>query len=1075
MSEIPLLYTKFLIPRLGENIFSRPRISTWIENNLDKRLILLSAPAGYGKTTALVDILDGIDRPYAWCQIDSSDGDPTTFLTSLIEAIRDWPSINNPNGQMIGQTARILLGGSDPNFSPQQVLTVLINDLYENAKLPAIIILDDYHNISNPAVHNLVEFLLENLPPGLCLIISTRVDPPLMLARFRVRGQLAELRTPALRFRDDEIKAWSETCLPGLSSDLISKLSEKTEGWAAALQIVRSSWCENDPQDLGQLILNLTGSQRFIFEFLADEVFRRLPIGEQDFLLRTSILPQLNVSACKALTEIKDTQNMLEHLERQNLFLISLDPQNNWYRYHFLFREFLLNRLERDNPELYKSQQLKAGNFYAEQNEFEAALSYYLTAQDYESSTAMIIQFAEDVVERGRVDAIQQYLSEIPESVIQKNPKLLLICGNVYLRKGQIGTAMNAIADAKDEFTRQGQYAGISRALTTLSEIYRSQGNYKEALNLSSEAVVVAPLEDHAIRSEALIALAKCTGFLTGMDQGRALAEQAVEESRQAGELIGPVARANLLQSLGQICWWHGDPHATVQYCEEALRLVKDDFSPTAAKANISLASPYLYWRDFSSALKYAERGLEIAQTLNLKELIPSAYTVLGNVLTRLGETARAENCLRQAMKIGQQIGVASYEHLMAAGYLALNLCQQGRVDEAQQLAEGALWAHSNNPDTYEAFVCRSVLADVALEKQELYKAKNLYEELVKVGERRQFKIPLSLVNLGLAYIFLNSDQKDLGLDYARRSLKLIEPTQAIQLFLDQGERARLVCQALSETHETTPFVQKVLDNYLTISHNLHLTESSTVFVNCLGNFTVRVGDEVITQDRWVSSKARDLLAYFVTNRRDRITADQVFEAIWSDKPGRGLAAFHTALTRLRNALRGDSNLHRFILVESGDYLLDSARFVVDVDEFDNALAKARAAVDARIEANWYQKAVDVYHGEFLQNLYYDWLMAERQRLTMAYLGALKALADYHYDNSRYIWSLEMLQRALRIDNLQEDVHCQLMRVFAALDDRAGLIHHYNELTEILHDELGLDPSPVTKRLYEQLIHSKVD
>ncbi len=316
-------------------------------------------------------------------------------------------------------------------------------------------------------------------------------------------------------------------------------------------------------------------------------------------------------------------------------------------------------------------------------------------------------------------------------------------------------------------------------------------------------------------------------------------------------------------------------------------------------------------------ALEYAERGLEIAQTLHLHELLPSAYTALGNVLTRRGETARAEACLRQSMEMAQNLGLAAYERLMATGYLAYNLYSQGRVDEARQLAEGALWAYTGSLDTYEAYVCRSVLADVALEQRQLARAETIYTELVEVGERRQFRIPLAMVYFGLAYIHLVTDRRETGLAFASKALAMIEPTQAVQLFIDQGERSRVVCKALQEAGEMSSFLGRVIEHLPATQPTITFTHK-TVMVRCLGTLRVLVGSDEISQERWVSTKARDLLAYFITFRGEHIPAERAFEAIWADKPGRGMTAFHTALSRLRSALRLGESTPRFILVESG-------------------------------------------------------------------------------------------------------------------------------------------------------------
>jgi LuxR family transcriptional regulator, maltose regulon positive regulatory protein len=823
-----------------------------------------------------------------------------------------------------------------------------------------------------------------------------------------------------------------------------------------------------------ETIAGLSGSHRYIFEYLAEEVLRRQSAEVQDFLLSVSVLDQMDAISCNRLSGRCDSQDILEELERHNLFIASLDQQRRWFRFHNLFREFLLDRLKvsQDRQLRLESLEETAGDYYSEQGEWEAAFRHYLRASNYEAASRAAVIFAANLVERGRVEVLHRFLSALPEQHLRANPELLLQHGNAHRRLGQAGQAMNAYEEARNCFAALGNASGVCRALTRLAEGYRVQGRYTQAEALASEALSHALPDDHAARAGALMALAKSQGFLTNMNQGRALAEQAVAEARLAGDRFSPLARASFLQSLGQICWWHGDPHATVQYCEEALKLALDERSPLAAQTYLLLVTPQLYWRELDTALQYAERGLQIAQNLQLTELLPAAYTALGNVLTRLGETARAEACLRQSLDLAQQLGLASYDQLMATGYLAYNLYSQGRVDEAWQLAEGALWAYTGSPDTYEAYVCRSVLADVALEGNRFSRAEALYNELLEVGERRQFRIPLSLVYLGLAYIHLVTGRKETGLEYAERALELIEPTREFQLFVDQGERSRVVCQALLENGYSSPFTERVLKHLPVkrrLKSNLQI-EDKAVVVKCLGGLRVFVDGEEISQERWVSAKARDLLAYFVTFRGERIPVERVYDAIWANKAGRGLTAFHTALSRLRGALRSNNSDLRFILVEAGEYRLDAARFNIDIDIFDTALKKARAASSEEAAAQWHEQATSLYHGEYLQNLYYDWLFPERRRLAQDYLNTLRALADYHYNHKRYTQALELLQRALRMDNLIEDLHCQVMRVFAGLGDRAGLVRQYDELKEILASELTLKPLESTDRLFKRLI-----
>ncbi len=1062
------MQTKFLVPQYSSERLPRPRLLASLKNASAKRLVLISAPAGFGKTTLLSAFAQKNPEHIGWYQLDTSDNDPSIFLGYLVQALRRIHQQKN-----FGEATLTLLENPEENqVEYQQILTVLINELFETTEESLTIILEDYHQITNPLLHQLLDYLLENAPPNFQIILSTRVDPPLKLARLRVRGVLAELRATDLRFNTLELKDWLEQQTSGITDESIQALNEKTEGWAAAIQIVVSSVQGQPPEQANKFIAQLAGNHRFIFDYLTEEVFQRLSEHQQDFLIKTSVFEQMNVEASNFLLDRQDAFETLQSLEHANLFLTSISEERKWYRYHQLFREFLLAKLRREYHADLLTFEHRAGDYYASLREWDIAFTHYIAANSHQKAANMLENFAPGFVEHGRVEALNRYLNKLNETILQKHPELLLQRGNVLRRLGEAGAAFVNYEDARFAFKRYGNHAGVCRALTRLAEMNYSQGHYRQTEALASTALAQATSDDHAERARALMALAKSVGFLTGMDEGRKLAEQAVEEARHAGQMVPPHVKAALLQSLGQICWWHGDPQAAVRYCQEALLTIAEKLSPIAAKAAITMVTPYLYWRDLETALKYAERGLEIAQTLHLVELLPSAYAALGNVLTRLGETARAEGALRQAMETAQRLGLASYARVMATGYLAYNLSGQGRVEEAKQLAEGALWSYTGNPDTYEVYVCRSVLADVALETNQLDEAETLFAELLQTGLKHQFRIPLAMVHFGLAYIYLTTNRTPEGIAQAQKSLALIEASRAMQLYLDQGERCRVVCEALIKHGDSSPFIKRVLRNLpeeTTQIPKITNINQDIVTVKTMGQFQVFVNGVEISQEQWVSTKARDLLAYFITLREERISVEKVFDALWQDKVSSGRTAFHTALSRLRKALRGETRTLKFILVETGEYWLDSARFGVDVDEFDSALAKARAADNSMAE-KWYEYAIGLYQGDYLDNLYYDWVFPERRRLTRTYLSALCTLANTRANRGEHESALELLQKALTTDHLREDVHCQIMKVYAAQKNQSAIIRQYQAMTHTLWEELGVEPMGSTVEIYQALI-----
>jgi two-component SAPR family response regulator len=680
----------------------------------------------------------------------------------------------------------------------------------------------------------------------------------------------------------------------------------------------------------------------------------------------------------------------------------------------------------------------------------------------------VLSQFAGEYVERGRVAVLNRYLGEIPEEWVQQYPELLMHHGNVLWRLGQVGTAVSRYEDAQATFAAQDIAEGVCRVLTQLSRLARSQGNYRRARDLAAEALNHISEDAYVSRANALMALAKSEGFLTSMDRGRGLAEESVAAARQAGTAIASRTRANLLRSLGQICWWHGDPQATLRYCQEALESVVDERSPIAASIYITMATPYVYRRDLDKAQKYAELGLDIAQQLQLSVLLPRAYSTLGSILARRGEWDRAEACLRQAVELSQGLGLDAYIRIMATGYLAQNLCAQGRIEEARQLAEGVLWEHSSNPNTYEMVVCRSVLADVVLESDQLDEAQAIFESLVEIGQRRQFRVPLAMIYFGLAYIHLQKGRRAEAIEFASRSVAILEPLGTWQLYLDQGDRARLVCQAMVEADQATPFVNEVLKRTLHAAHLTTPESEAVVTIQSLGPFRVFIRGEEITQEQWVSAKARDLLAFFVNFRSQRVPLERVTNAIWPESVGHG-RAFHSALYRLRHALRCQGDDAKFILVKGGEYWLDTSRFQFDVDTFETLLNTANKAQGTE-SAYFYTQAIDLYHGEYLSNLrYYDWPIPERQRLLNAYHLAMRRLASHYTTQGNYQDAIVLIDKALQIDALSEESHRDALRYYAAIGDEAGLVRQYKQLQQALRDELNVTPSKQTEALFRRL------
>lgn len=1057
MGDSILLRTKFLIPQAGNSHLSRPILASKICDSEPVPCVLVIAPAGYGKTSVLMDVATSYQHPLTWLQLDEGDNDPATFMAYLIEGARH---------QLSNLSVPTL--DADDTISPERSLIILLNQLLEYPNQRWMLILDDYHIIHNPTVHKLVTTLIENLPSPMRVVIASRITPVLPLARWRARTQLLELRTNHLRFSQDETEAWLDLQSLSLPEELVEQLVEKTEGWGAGLQLATALF--DDQVDNAPLIERITGTQPYIFDYLMEEVFSRQSTEIQSFLLESSVFTELNPAMCEAVIGLQDVRNMLTQLEKHNLFISRLNYEQVWYRYHQLFRDFLINRLKAQQPECYADIQIKAGDYFAQHAQSDIAIHHYLNAEQEAKAIEMLCQFADQYLVQGRVDELQSYLHMISPEQRHTSAPLQLIQARLLRYNGQLGGAINQLHDI---LNKTADDATRCRSYIELSAIRQSQGQYQHAYDMATQSVVIGERLDVCDYVPALMQMARCAGFIKGMTEGYQLAQQAYTIMQTHTHQFSAYDRAQLLHMLGQICWWHGNVQSAIDYCRSALTLLDDTNTSLKAHLLITLSTPTLYQKDYATALHLAEQAIDICQELQLKETLPAAYSALGNVLTHTGELERAESCLRTSIAQAISIGGARYSQVMAAGYLAQNLALQGRLDEAQAITQNALINYETQPTVYDVYVCRSVLADLLLETHQLHEAKTIFSNLVSVGETTQYRIPLAMAYFGLAYILMQEQQQEEAIYYSEQSLKLLEPAMLHQLYLDQRERALQLCEHLMHHLPNNTFVQQVYQSLHTLADSpppaLSISTPDLIHIKTFGGLRVFYHQREIEPKAFSSAKARELLAYFVTLRSKSVNLDRAVSALWEDDTG-SMSAFHTALYRLRVALRQKGNKDKFILSEVGEYRLDSSKFDLDVEQFDNLLQRALHEFDTAKQVTLYEQALRLYQGDYLENFHHDWLIIERERLERDYLQGIDKLSQLLIADGQFQQASEWQYQALDIDPYNESLHSRYMETLYQLGNQQKLIDHYAYLKKLLLDAFGTDPLPETQQTYEGLI-----
>ena len=644
---MPLLQTKLHSPSPHPDLVSRPRLIEYLNAGLPRKLALISAPAGFGKTTLVCDWLRQIDQPAAWLSLDGADNDPARFFTYCLAALQHIEPA-------IGQTTHSLLQSPQPP-APEALITTLINDsIAFSGKLA--LVLDDYHHINNPAIHQAMTLLLEHLPPQMRLIITTRADPPLPLARLRVRGQITELRENDLRFTLEEATAFlNEMMALNLTETHIATLESRTEGWIAGLQLAALSVQQQAHPE--QFIALFAGDDQYIVDYLVEEVLNHQPAEMQNFLLQTSILNRMSGSLCDTVTGGSNGQAKLETLQQANLFVIPLDTKRRWFRYHHLFGDLLRHRLLQQDAQRSRRLHLRAAHWYLAHGDPAEAVHHALESHDEAGIEQVLIEATKQRIVMGQHHQVLRWFNRLPEALRLNRYRLTLFEGYLHIFLSQTAQVRAIVskaiaqmpADAPPE--AHGMLAGLQGFLADEDDdLTTAMALYEAALRgLAPEYEVV----QNALRT--LLGLAQLrTGSL---ESGFQLIIDAFQYSLQPDNLRHTLNSLVSLSSLFRRKAGPGLEHALRERIVAEYEAAETEPPPDLCWIYSALAQEHYYRNDLKMALKYTQKGIDIGLPLGpASPAYLNAQALLVNIFYALGRQGEADTLLAEITRTAQQV-----------------------------------------------------------------------------------------------------------------------------------------------------------------------------------------------------------------------------------------------------------------------------------------------------------------------------------------------------------------------------------------------------------------------------------
>jgi LuxR family maltose regulon positive regulatory protein len=847
--ETPLLRTKLYIPPPRLEQVARPRLIERLNTGLRRKLTLISAPAGFGKTTLVSEWIRSMESDrwsagvrskehtdatpptpcFAWLSLGEGDNDLTRFLIYLVVALQATQQAIEARQEPAGNFGRGALSAlQSPQPPPTEaILSALINEIAAISD-PVVLVLDDYHLIEAQPIHDALTFLIRHLPPppdGLHLVIATREDPPLPLARLRARGQLTELRAADLRFTPSEAAEFLNQMMGlDLSVEDIAALERRTEGWIAGLQLAAlalQGTLVQRHKDVADFIQSFTGSHRFVLDYLVEEVLEQQSESVQTFLLQTAVLDRLIGSLCDALTGQTNGQATLEMLEHANLFIVPLDGERRWYRYHRLFADLLRRRLRQIQPEQVSTLHHRASE-WNEQNGFaDQAIEYALRAEDLHRAAHLLDEQADAIWQRGEHTRLRRWLDGLPIELVFSNPQLCILHAWNLLSSGQLDVAERSLRTAeaaldtgadrgtetslieRDQLpgTDRTKLLGRAAALRAIFASYR--GDVPAIIRFSHQALKHLPEQDLTWRSTAMIGLGDAYSLKGEYEAAYQARLESFEMSKAAGNfyhiLIASLKLAVTLRVRGRL-------QRILEICQQQLQLANESGWAHTAVVGWLLAiwgEVLAELNDLDGATHQAEKGAQLTERGGDVMMLCWSHLCLMRVLLSKGELAAAQEIIQKLEDIDRESDLPPLVASPIAAWQARLWLAQDKLDAASQwVGERGLGADGDPTLLREMEYI--VFARILIAQGRLDESIRLLQRLLEVTETggRTFRVIEILMLQALA--FQAKGDTDQAMAALERALTLAEPGGFVRIFVDEGlPMARLLYEAA--THKVVP------------------------------------------------------------------------------------------------------------------------------------------------------------------------------------------------------------------------------------------------------------------------------
>ncbi|KPJ66661.1 hypothetical protein AMJ44_08045 [candidate division WOR-1 bacterium DG_54_3] len=1063
-----ILQTKLEPPRVKGTILRRDRLLALLRDNLDKKLILLCADAGYGKTTLLAQFCEELSAPFVYYDLDDTDSNIAAFFSYLVAGVRKhYPGFGKAVEDLIPETGNIDI-----------VVGTFINQFIHRRKEEFYIILDDFHYLqNNRKICNTIDYLLRHLPKNLHLVISSRAVPNINLTYYLAKQELFKIEKESLRFNYEEIQSLLNVVYGlKISSEDIKRIAEFSEGWITVLQLILQRIKATGEETTQDTLNSYAASDENIFNYFAREVFEQTAKHIKEFLLKTSVLDHLNAVVCDYLLNIRRSRKIIAYLDTENMFISKV---GNNYQYHPIFHEFLRKKLRQYfTSSIVKKLHHKAGNHLLAQNDYTSAVKHFIAAERYANAARILEINHQYWMRRADYSSFIQLVESFPDAVLSKYPYLLLRKADALDNLDKKTQALRLTESVLKLFRQKKDKKGMAQALILKALIFYSQGQRRKGIYHANNAYSLIKYKDSLLKADILMQLGSMYRDVCRYERAQECFETALKilhkhEDRELEESL--MTRIALL-------------HFTMCKFKEADRLfmeILSRFSDLLSGLNLlykysTVVVINIDAGDYKKAWDYLTRAEEMLQKYNDPWITKYLVYMRGKLHWSEGRFHKAIEFLTEAVDKYKTFSRILDPYIL--GDIVDSYLRLGDPNKAREVfakMDSVLDIINETPNLLVDYLTikGSLLtvegkftdALVSL-KDALKKARSIENSYISMTT--YFKLSRCYYKQGNHEQSLTCFKKCLDIARARGydAYLLLEARDDIDLFklaIENGCMVEFVLHILERVESEQ--ARDVL-NWMQIKRGIY-------DLDCwlLGKLEIRDSQGRIIKPSWRTKNTEELFVLFIAGQKKKYSKDELIDMFWPHKNLRGAAhSLHVEISALRNTLkeilRSDFDKQKIVIYTNQYYYLNPKIYIsTDVQKYQQLVNQAAAAMTqnpAKAKPLLTQ-ALDLYRGDFCEGIRAEWCDEMKSYYRKSVLDVLKKLGRIHYDEEAYQESLEFLRQALDIDDTDEPVHVEIMRCFQILNDNDGVQRQYKKLVKSL-TRIGISaPSPEATELYQ--------